>query len=64
MIQNEWKKRKYDNSLLKYGFIDYEYPSGTTMHDIEDFPFWQDQLLLLMITDDPGAIFNFVPKEL
>ena len=24
------------------------------MHDINDFPFWQDQLQLFMITDDPG----------
>ena len=24
------------------------------MYDIDDFPFWQDRLGLLMITDDPG----------
>ena len=26
------------------------------MRDIDDFPFWQDRLLLLIITDDPGDL--------
>ena len=38
-----------------YGFHGEE-SSGTTMRDIDDFPFWKDRLRLPMITGDRGDV--------